>query len=109
MTSRGGAVWYLVGLITQRSLVQIQPPQPTKSYGYGQFGICSDCPKLSNKGNWPQFPLIIESTPADSRAPWLDSFLQLPAIFVSIKTALGRGNQTVSPKAPRFETADADP
>jgi thiol:disulfide interchange protein len=31
-------------------VVQIHPPQPTKSYGYGQFGICSDCPKLSNYG-----------------------------------------------------------
>src|SRR5699024_8355708 len=26
--SRGGAVWQLVGLITQRSQVQILPPQP---------------------------------------------------------------------------------
>src|SRR5699024_5294046 len=28
--SRGGAVWQLVGLITQRSEVQILPPQPIK-------------------------------------------------------------------------------
>ncbi len=27
LMSRGGAVWKLVGLITRRSLVQIQPPQ----------------------------------------------------------------------------------
>ena len=28
ITPRGGAVWQLVGLITQRSQVQILPPQP---------------------------------------------------------------------------------
>src|SRR5258706_15633516 len=31
---RGGAVWQLVGLITQRSKVQILPPQPTKIKGF---------------------------------------------------------------------------
>ena len=32
---RGGAVWKLVGLITQRSLVQIQAPLPVITRGYG--------------------------------------------------------------------------
>jgi hypothetical protein len=32
---RGGAVRQLVGLITQRSLVQIRPPLLTESRGYG--------------------------------------------------------------------------
>ena len=30
---RGGAAWKLVGLITQRSLVQIQAPLPNKNKG----------------------------------------------------------------------------
>ncbi len=33
LTSRGGAVWQLVGLITRRSKVQILPPQPIHIYG----------------------------------------------------------------------------
>src|ERR1039457_1250145 len=36
---RGGAVWQLVGLITQRSQVQILPPQPIFSIDYELPGV----------------------------------------------------------------------
>ena len=39
-TSRDGAVWQLVGLITRRSLVQIQLPQPIEWKSLNGFHFC---------------------------------------------------------------------
>ncbi len=36
-TTRGGAVWQLVGLITRRSQVQILPPQPRRRNPFSMF------------------------------------------------------------------------
>src|SRR5512146_2365931 len=38
-TSRGGAVWYLAGLITRRSWVQIPPPLLTRRSDAGRTGM----------------------------------------------------------------------